>query len=182
MRLFIFFTLLLGVSCSPAPSPEWYDENGEKYQLKDEPVAMMIFVPDCPWAIRYASDFQRLQQEKEFDTLSFVAVISGTDYNLDDIKDFREKSGYTEPIYRDIEGITTQFLKATISPEFFLLDARQKIQYRGAFDNRLKDLGQHRLKADSFYFRNAIKAMLRNDRIYPHTTQAVGCYLETILE
>jgi hypothetical protein len=101
---------------------------------------------------------------------------------LDDIKDFREKSGYTEPIYRDIEGITTQFLKATISPEFFLLDARQKIQYRGAFDNRLKDLGQHRLKADSFYFRNAIKAMLRNDKIYPHSTQAVGCYLETILE
>jgi len=182
MRLFLIIGMILGMSCSTKNEPMWVNEAGHQTKLPNQPVALMIFVPDCPWAMRYASDFQKLKQEDNFKEVMFAAVLSGIEYSDKEVKKFRHDTGYKGPIFWDKDERTTRFLKATISPEFFLLDACQNIQYRGAFDNRLKDLGQHRLKADSFYFRNAIKAMLRNDRIYPHTTQAVGCYLETILE
>jgi hypothetical protein len=182
MKIFLMMVMLLGMSCSTANEPMWVDEDGHETKLPNQPIAIMIFVPDCPWAMRYASDFQKLQRENEDKKLLFAAVISGNEYSDKEVKKFRHETGYQGPIFCDKNEKTTQFLKATISPEFFLLDEHQHIQYRGAFDNRLKDLGQHRLKADSFYFRNAIEAMLRNDQIYPHTTQAVGCYLETALE
>lgn len=111
--------------------------------------------------------------------VSFAAVISGNHYSDDEIHQFIEATDFHIPLFLDQNGRTTRYLKAEISPQFFLLDARRKVLYDGAFDNRLKDLGQHGLQADSFYFRDAILAMLTGKKINPSKTKATGCYLET---
>lgn len=182
LRLWLVFVCLWCAGCSSNNSLEWYDLSGQKMVVPKGPVAIMIFAPDCPWAQRYAAEFQRLQQQDSFKTIQFVALIPGKSYTSEEVMEFRQVTGYTAPIYRDTDEKTMRWLKAEISPQFFLLDDQKKIRYDGAFDNRLRDLGQHRIKADSAYFALALTALLQHQPIKPKKTKAIGCYLESNTE
>ena len=72
----------------------------------------------------------------------------------------------------------TKQLEASVTPEVFLVNAKQKIQYQGMIDNQFYTLGKSRNVATEHYLKDAINAFLSNQPIKINTTQAVGCDIE----
>lgn len=176
--IIILFSILTGCSNSVNRIPFVFDANGNKTTLEGQKHVLMFMVPDCPWAQRYYSEFERLSKKHTLETFKFALILPGKDYKTADLRDFQQLTGCSLPIYRDPEFRLTKWAKATISPEFFVIDEHSQLKYGGAFDNRVNELGIYRLEADTSYLQQAILNLEQGLQINPARTKAIGCYLE----
>ncbi|MGI8893468.1 MAG: redoxin domain-containing protein, partial [Bacteroidia bacterium] len=72
----------------------------------------------------------------------------------------------------------TRYLKATITPEAFLLDSEKNILYSGRIDNWATALGVKRQITTSHDLDNAIESFINNRQIDIRKTEAIGCLIE----
>lgn len=110
--------------------------------------------------------------------VQFIGVFSGKWHRLEEVQDFGSRYSIEFPLLMDAEGQLAQRLKATVTPEVFLLDSSGKTLYSGAIDNWLNKLGKKKLEVTEHYLADAISAALQNETIYPDRTQAFGCLIE----
>lgn len=180
MRLILFLLVLpFLIGCgSKSDMPDVFDSKGNKVGLSGQKYVLMFMVPDCPWAQRYYSGFEALSKDPESDSWKFALILPGKDYKAADLKDFKQLTGCSLPIYRDPEFQLTKWAKASISPEFFVIDAQSELKYGGAFDNRVSDLGTYRAEADTFFVQQAMARLKNNSTKGTIRTKAIGCYLE----
>ena len=78
---------------------------------------------------------------------------------------------------RDRDHTLVKMAGATITPEAVVLDARQRVVYRGRIDDRFVELGRERPAATRRDLRNALTAALAGKPVSPAKTQAVGCFI-----
>ena len=69
-------------------------------------------------------------------------------------------------------------LKASITPEVYLIDENNKVHYQGLIDNWLGELGRKRQFVSEYYLKNAIESFINGEEIKIKKTQAIGCYIE----
>jgi hypothetical protein len=139
---------------------------------------VMVMVPDCPWAIKYAHDFEMLGYEYLSKGFRFLIISPGRDFSEDDYRRFLDDADHTDTIYRDPDFFFAKRLKATISPEFFVVDHWGEVRYSGAFDNRVMELGKAKFKATESYLKSALDDIIAGKEVKRKKTKAVGCYLE----
>jgi hypothetical protein len=163
----------------PAASPV----RDNLYEIEDDmssalALTVLIFIStDCPISNRYAPEVKRLHAEYGDKGVRFRLVYPNP---LDDdaaIARHIEAYGYPQIAERDRGHALVTQTGATITPEAVVLDARQRVVYRGRIDDRFVELGRERPAATSRDLRNAIAAALAGRRISPSQTQAVGCYI-----
>lgn len=58
-----------------------------------------------------------------------------------------------------------KYLKATTTPEVFVLNNKGEVVYSGAIDNWAIDLGEKRQVITEFYLKDALNALLQNKKI-----------------
>jgi hypothetical protein len=141
-------------------------------------LTVLIFVSaDCPISNRYAPEINRLHQEFAAQGVRFRLVYPNP---LDDeaaIKTHVAAYGYPPIAERDRDHALVKMAGATITPEAVVLDARQRVVYRGRIDDRFVELGRERPAATRRDLRNALTAALAGRQPDPSETQAVGCYI-----
>ena len=86
------------------------------------------------------------------------------------------KLNLTSKIDKDRE--LTQKLKATVTPEAFLIKNETQILYHGAIDDWFYALGKNRKEATAHYLEDAINAAIQNKPVLTAHVKAVGCLIE----
>jgi hypothetical protein len=141
-------------------------------------LTVLIFLStDCPISNRYAPEIKRVHEEFAAKGVRFRLVYPNP---LDDeaaISKHVTEFGYPPIAERDRDHALVKMAGATITPEAVVLDARQRVVYRGRIDDRFVEIGRERPAATQRDLKNALTAALAGKRISPAETQAVGCFI-----
>ncbi|MBT8327773.1 MAG: thioredoxin fold domain-containing protein [Bacteroidia bacterium] len=169
--LFIL-SLFVFIGCNSAPKNKSFEK---LIKLKEHTVLMFI-APDCPMCKTLSQPYNELVIK--YPEVQFLAVHSGKNYDAMEINMFATETKFTPPIFRDYEYEIAHQFKATITPEFILIDSSGKTLYQGLMDDRILQLGSYKQTWDKMYLEDAIQAVLADKPPKVKKTDPVGCVLE----
>lgn len=136
----------------------------------------IFYAPECPLSQKYTLPIARLQQQY-VDKIRFIGVFPGAPDSIA-YASFKKKYDITYPLLNDQNFTLVSALKATITPEVFLLDQWGKIVYQGAIDDWVIRLGKTKQQASVNYLEKAIEALLHHTTIETPYIKPIGCYIE----
>ncbi|MBI1307152.1 MAG: redoxin domain-containing protein [Bacteroidetes bacterium] len=180
MKLFsttLFAIAILFSSCSKSIILQDTQENSHQIPSSESKGTVLMFItPDCPLSHAYTFNFKELAND--FPNYAYYAVLPGEHYSKNELRHFADSFHFNIPILLDKKYELTHNLKATITPEFFLLDNSGNIKYQGAFDNWAITLARKRIKPNRFWLKNAVRQFSKDSTIVISKTEAVGCVIE----
>jgi thioredoxin-related protein len=140
---------------------------------------VVVFLsPECPLSQNYTSVLNKLSDSYN-EQIAFYGIIPGKSYTAEDMEKFHEEYHIGFTLARDTLFRLTRKLKATTTPEAFLLDGRGSILYEGLIDNWAVSLGVQRTVTTEHYLQAAIDASLHHLPIAIRQTRPVGCLINT---
>lgn len=145
-------------------------------QEKSSPIQVVIFLGlECPISQKY---MHRLNEMSEFygDKVEWIAYIPEK-RSPSEIKTFADEYAARFKIVADANLTHTKRLKATVTPEAFLIRG-EKVLYRGAIDNWFYELGRYRTETTEYYLRDALDAVVNGKEVMTAKTEAVGCFIQ----
>lgn len=168
-RLLIFLVFISFTSC---------DQNSNVEFLKDGNAKVLVMMaPDCPLCRNYTVYFKEMI-ENYGDAIDIYGVIPGTFYSKHEVDSFLTYYDLEMDILYDPKFKLTRKLKATITPEAYLLDGDGKILYQGLVDNWLGELGRRRQIITEHYLHDAVDSYMNGEAIKTPKTKAIGCFIE----
>jgi hypothetical protein len=138
---------------------------------------LFVFLsPECPLCKNYTPVLNALQQQYR-QTVKMVGIIPGRTYSAATVNAFAKKYKTTFPLLVDREKKLTNYLHASVTPEAVLLNKHYELVYKGAIDNRVKQLGVQSWQATENYLADAVTQYLQHTAIAVKRKQAVGCLI-----
>lgn len=142
-----------------------------------KPIAVFFLSPECPLCQKYTQTISQLNKQYN-QQIDFIGVFPGRAYSPGEIKQFAAKYKVDMALYQDPDFQFTRALKATVTPSVALYDTAG-VQYFGAIDNALQELGKKRVVVTAHYLQDAITSLLANKPIQVKKTVAKGCFINT---
>ncbi len=153
--------------------------DGQRHSLKDHreaKVVVVMFIRNlCPTTHVYEPrlrEFAKSVAGKDVELVA-ISVSRNPAEGLDRMAVRAKEKGYTWPYLQDESQFTGREYGATVTPQFFILNAERKIAYMGAFDDNVKaDRVKERFVIE------AVQALLDGDSPKTRETLAKGCEIE----
>jgi len=143
--------------------------------LKDKDAVVFAFLaPDCPLSQSYTLTLNKLRDEFRQSRIEFYAIFM-TDTG---VGAFMKTYKIAFPVSLDSDFRLVDRFGATVTPEVFLVDSAGKTLYKGAIDDGVLELGQHRTVITQNFLLDALNHFVRHEEIRPKETRAVGCFIE----
>jgi peroxiredoxin len=153
------------------------DAEGREHSLstlKGEKGTVIIFISaQCPMVRAYNERIEKLAQDYRAKGVNVVGVNSNVTESADDIKRHAAENSYSFVVLRDKGNKVADLLGAERTPEVFLLDASNKLVYRGRIDNH-RDVSL----VQSNDLRDAIDATLAGKPVAKTEAAAFGCTIK----
>lgn len=134
--------------------------------------------PECPLSEAYTKNLKDLAHAYKDSSVQFIIVFSGRFYSAEIIQSFIQQFEVPGTCVFDEKKLLADILKATVTPEVFLLKPSYEVMYSGAVDNWIVDLGTKRQNISEHYLKDALAAVLQNEIPTKRKTKAVGCFIE----
>jgi len=145
--------------------------------LKDTPHVYIFYAPECPLSQKYTLTIASLFT-KFGNKVKFIGVFPGSEESIGQFQEFKTKYKINYPLIKDEKLELISALKATVTPEAFLIDSYGKIVYHGAIDDWAIKLGKTKQQATVNYLENAIEGLLNNTAVETRYVKPIGCYIE----
>jgi hypothetical protein len=151
------------------------DTAGQPVQRADAKATVIAFLSfECPVSNSYSAPLAKLANEYGPKGVTFIAVNPGEMLTPEFEKQVKDlKLGF--PVLRDVDFTVADALKATTTPEVFVLDRHSVLRYRGRIDNgyyaRLKKSPQ----VTSHDLKDALDDLLASNTVRRPATPSVGC-------
>ncbi len=146
----------------------------------DRKALAVIFIANhCPYVQAWEDRLIALQAEFAGQGVQFLAIGSN-DANqqpgdgFEAMRERAEEKGYTFPYLHDSKQEVATAYGATHTPEVFLFSPGDILRYHGAVDDNHADPDQ----VQFHYLRDAIAAVLANERPPVEETELVGCTIK----
>ncbi len=137
---------------------------------------VVVFVgTECPIANGYSESLTRLAKEYAGRGASFVAVNANDSESLEAVTKHAKSYALGFPILKDEGHRLADALDAKVTPEVFVLDASQKVRYRGRIDDQYASRTEKRRQARNHDLELALNAVLAGKPVAQAQTQAFGC-------
>ena len=95
-----------------------------------------------------------------------------------EINNFAKETKFKPAIFRDYTHQIARQLNATVTPEFYLLNAKGEILYQGMMDDRIERLGSYKQQWENNYLADAIQLINKGQLPKIKKTNPIGCSLE----
>lgn len=142
--------------------------------LKGKNGSVIIFVATkCPVSNAYNERMEKLAQDFKARGISVIGINANAAESADAVKAHAAQNNLNFPILKDPSNKVADRLGATVTPEAYLLDANNKLVYRGRIDNA-KDAAM----VNSSELRDAIEATLAGKPVAKPTATAFGCSIK----
>ena len=142
-----------------------------------EAKVLVFLSPDCPLCRNYTKDLQEILSYYK-DEIAIYGVVPGKHYSKFEVDSFLNYYNLPLEIIYDPNFSLVKDLGATITPEVFLIDDKNKIRYQGLIDNWLGELGRRRTVITELYLKDALESYLHGEEIKTKKTKAIGCFIE----
>lgn len=142
------------------------------------PVVAVFLDTTCPIANRYAPRLNELHRAAREAGFEFYGVISDPAVTPRAARAHGEQYGLEFPVLFDASGELAARLQPTHVPEAFLVDAEDRLVYRGRIDDRFEAVGRLRQKVTSHDLLAAIEAVAGGSEPETARTEPVGCVFE----
>ena len=148
----------------------------------EDKARVLIFTTiDCPISNRYAPEIGRLHDEFAPQGISFSLVFANPADSEEAIAAHVKRFGYQMPVVRDPQHTLVKKTGVTIAPEAAVLDAADRVLYRGRIDDRYVSFGVDRAAPTSRDLRDALVAVAAGKPVKVRETQAIGCVLSDFI-
>lgn len=155
------------------------DADGKEHSLnslKGKNGSVLIFVATkCPVSNAYNERMEKLAQDYKARGIKVIGINSNAAESAAAVKAHAAQNNLTFTILKDPANKIADRLGATVTPEVYLLDANNKLIYRGRIDNA-KDAAQ----VNSSELRDAIEATLAGKPVAKTTATAFGCTIKRV--
>lgn len=151
----------------------------------DRSANVVFFVAtDCPVSNSYAPEIQRVCREYGPRGVGCSLMYEDVDLHpstshLDQqVRQHLREYGYQGvPAVVDRDRAAALHVKATITPQAFVIDRSGNVRYRGRVDNLYAALGKTRQQVTSHDLRDALDAVLEGRTVPRPETEALGCFI-----
>ncbi|MFV2065992.1 MAG: exo-alpha-sialidase, partial [Pirellulales bacterium] len=107
----------------------------------DRPGTVVVFLSARSDAtLHQLPAIQAVHRKYRTDDVLFVGVCSAAEEKGDELRTFAQRTGLIFPVHRDLSGQVAKRFGATATPEFFLIDRRGVLVYRGGLGDREEGL------------------------------------------
>jgi len=184
MRMAYLAVLLIVASCTserPIEDIPLTDLKGAQTSIDvaAHPVTVIAFLsPECPLCISYSRNLKATHDRFAAQDVALVGVFAGKWFSQQEVGAFATKYDLAFPMVLDADNGLAKRLRATITPEVFVMNSQGQVLYSGGIDNRMNALGKMKQEVTAHYLDDAIAAALDGREISPAKTKAVGCLIE----
>lgn len=153
------------------------DANGKTQSLsslKGKNGTVLIFVAvQCPVSNAYNERMEKLAQDYKARGIAVVGINSNVAESAEAVKAHAATNDLSFPILKDPSNKVADQLGATVTPEAYVLDASNKLIYRGRIDNN-RNVGQ----ITATELRDALEASLAGKPVSKSVATAFGCSIK----
>ena len=168
--LIIFSVFVLLISCD--------GNDSLSNMFNDKHVKVLVFLnPECPLCQSYTREIKQLMTTYN-DQVDFYGILPGSSYSHQEMDSFLNVYELPLDIIYDYDYSLVKELMASITPEVYLIDENNKVQYQGLIDNWLGELGRKRQYVSQYYLKDAIESFINGEEIRIKRTKAIGCFIE----
>ncbi len=159
------------------------DLAGTIHQLGQNPQGQIrgfVFLsPECPISNSVLQSLNTVSEHQADKRVAIFGVVADPTISRDAAARHFREFGVTFPVLFDQAGLLADILEPQRVPEAFLLDADQRVIYRGAIDDTWTTVGRRKPTATRHYFAEAIAASRAGQPVELSRTKAVGCLFES---
>ena len=166
MRLVSFILLALGLLvavAAPEPTP------------KKEGRVVVLLDPGCPIARYGLTALRECYEMYAQHGVRFQGYVPNRLATDASVAAYRKKFEIPFPVSADSDQSKATELGATIVPEVFVYDSKDKLIYRGRIDDAFVAIGKRRPKAHRHDLKLALAALLSKSPVPVSQTKPVGC-------
>ncbi|MCY7409169.1 MAG: redoxin domain-containing protein [Chitinophagales bacterium] len=154
-------------------------ENFSFNKLSNNKASVIIFLqPECPFCNSYGKTLRLLDSTFNLQEIKIYGIVAGKNFPDSEIVAYQKKYQLTFPFLLDPDFLLAKKLKATITPQAFLIDNKGNTMYHGMIDNWGYEIGKTRAHATEFYLTDAVNNLLKGNKIVSDSTKAIGCYIQ----
>lgn len=157
------------------------DFRGKSYSLSDFKSSKLIVIAvlgtECPLAKQSALKLQKLADEYAERGVAVLALDANRQDSLAEIAAFAKSNSLAFPILKDVNQQVVDLLRATRTPEIFVLDANRSVRYRGRVDDQYAVGGKFRKAPTRDDLKIAIDELLDGKPVSVTETAATGCLI-----
>lgn len=155
--------------------------SGKTRPLKEiiSPSNLLLFVflsPECPLCKNYAPVLDSLQRQYS-GSITLIGIVPGRTYTITAVNAYTRKYKIHFSVLIDPVKKLSGYLHAAVTPEVILLTPQFELAYRGAIDNRVKQLGVKSWRATENYLSDAISQYLQHAAVAVKRTKPIGCLI-----
>ncbi|MHA4806929.1 redoxin domain-containing protein [Flavitalea flava] len=132
--------------------------------------------PECPLCQNYTTLLNKLFDRYD-GQIAFYGIIPGKSYTAEVVEKFRTDYSVKFDLLFDPAFLLTRMVKATTTPEVFLISKKNEIIYSGLIDNWAASLGVKRTVVTEHYLAEGIDSSLRHLSLKTKMTRPVGCLI-----
>lgn len=157
------------------------DVDGKEHSLsslKGKNGTVLIFVSvQCPVSNAYNERMEKLAQDYKARGINVIGINANSTESASDVKAHAASHNLTFLILKDNGNKIADALGAEHTPEAYLLDAGNKILYRGRIDN-----SRNASSISTNDLRDAMDALLADKPVAKTTAPAFGCSIKRVSE
>ncbi|MFA0960838.1 redoxin family protein [Roseivirga sp. BDSF3-8] len=146
-------------------------------KVKAKAMVIVVMAPECPLSRSYTLTINKLAEKYKRKGIEFFALFPGKDLPLMDIVEFQRKYKLKPQVLLDNDYRMVDMLRASVTPEAFLIDAYGETRYSGAIDNWVYSLTKKRQVITRHYLDDAINSMVTGFPLEYEKTQPIGCFI-----
>ncbi len=136
---------------------------------------IVFLATDCPISTRYLPELARLGAEFRDRGVAFAAVYPNARDGDAAVHEQADLLGAAFAPLRDASHAIVRAVTADTTPETVVLDARDRVLYRGRIDDRYADFGRMRAAATRHDLEDAIAATLAGSDVTAAPAPPIGC-------
>jgi thiol-disulfide isomerase/thioredoxin len=179
--LFIFFLSITIQTHSQTSLKFTLTEQSTQFKKLTErsDIKVIIFYsPDCPICQSYVVKLNSLCNTYQANGFSFFSAFPGTLYSDQEIGAFYKKYKFKPEQINDPKKILANKLKATVTPQVFVIAENGTVLYSGAIDDQYVDIGKKRSAVSKNYLKDVLNAIVSKKTLPFTNTYPIGCIIE----
>lgn len=155
------------------------DYNGKSHNLSDfnksKAVVIMFVATECPVSNAYNKRMEDVYKKYKDKGITFIGINSNKEEDADAVKQHASKNNLTFPILKDPKNKIANNYDAKVTPEVYVLNARNQLLYHGRIDDS-RDEGDVEIKD----LENVLDKILLDKEVEVKETKAFGCTIKRV--
>ena len=155
------------------------DTDGKQHSLaslRGKNGTVLIFISvQCPVSNAYNERMEKLAQDYRSRGVNVIGINANATETAEAVKHHAAQHDLTFPVLKDKGNVIADTLGAQHTPEAFLLDANNRLVYRGRIDN-----AKNASMVSSSDLRDAIEETLAGKAVTKSEARAFGCTIKRV--